>query len=248
MRVKILKLSATAIVLLCVVALISRQQQRTDRAEREVAALREQLEQVTSLQHKQEDLADQLEAARAHTQADALELARLRGQASRLRKLEEENARLNPERERLSKLPMPAEEEADPDEYSPGHEKRVRRAMRWALAASLYAKAHQGQFPASLQEAIPFLGAGDVLWFEKEEQAALTVDQYELLYFGRSEDMTNPPPEKAILIRETHPVQTRDGSWIRCYSYGNAIGASHLTPDGDFQRWESERIPKTDAQ
>ena len=118
--------------------------------------------------------------------------------------------------------------------------------MRWGAALYNYASQHQGQFPASFQEAVPFFH--EDLSAEDKAQTALTVDRYEILYHGRREDMTNPPPEGAILIREKQPWQTTQGTWARTYIYGNGGGTIHTEPDGNFEKWESVRIPKTNGQ
>ena len=65
------------------------------------ADLRSQLVQMSSLQDSNEGLAQQLKAAIAASQTNQNELLRLRGQGSRLRQLEQENAQLKTERQQL---------------------------------------------------------------------------------------------------------------------------------------------------
>ena len=106
-----------------------------------------------------------------------------------------------------------------------------------------YAEEHQDRFPASLQEASSFLGPDD-LTPEQKAQTALTADQFEILYQGRREDMTNPPPEGAILLREKQPWRTPKGEWAKAYVYGHGAATIHTEPDGNFEKWEGQRIPK----
>jgi hypothetical protein len=217
--------------------------------EKEAAALREQVARATSLQEENQRLVDQLKRATERAQADARELAQLRGQAGTIRQLAEENARLKTERERAAKQSTPTKEEEGPYDrlFGAGGNLRMRHAMRWGYALISYASEHDGQFPESFQEASAFLGPDDVTPEEKA-QTTLTADQYEILYHGRREGMTNPPPEGTIIIREKQPWQTIKGTWARTYIYGNGAGTIHTEPDGNFDKWESVRIPKTSGQ
>jgi hypothetical protein len=249
MGLKKIRIGAVAVVLFAVAAVIIRQHQRADHLGKEIAILRDQAERTAFLQEENQRLAEQLEAATERTQADARELARLRGQASTMRQTEQENVRLKAERESSTKEPTQTEKEEAPYDrlFGAGSNMRMSHAMRWGYALISYASEHQGQFPSSFEEALSFLGPDDVTPDEKA-QTALTADQYEMLYHGRRENMTNPPPEGAIIIRGKQPWQTSEGKWARTYIYGNGFGTIHSEPDGNFEKWESVRIPKTSGQ
>jgi hypothetical protein len=249
MGMKKIRICAVAIVLFAVAAIIIRQHQRANQLGKEIAVLRDQAERTALLEEENQLLADQLKAATERTQADARELARLRGQVTTMRQTEEENVRSKVEHEGSAKQRTQTEEEEAPYDrlFGAGGNMRMRHAMRWGYALISYASEHQGQFPSSFEEASSFLGPDDVTPDEKA-QTALTADQYEMLYHGRREDMTNPPPEGAIIIREKQPWQTSKGTWARTYIYGNGVGTIHTEPDGNFEKWESVRIPKTSGQ
>ena len=119
----------------------------------------------------------------------------------------------------------------------------MQHAMRWSLALLTYASEHQGQFPSNFEQALPFLDA-DGISPEERAQTTQAADQYEILYTGRSADMTNPPPEAAIILRTKQPWQTSKGTWARAYIFGNGLGMIHTAPDGNFESWENIRMPK----
>jgi len=98
------KLEIGALVALVIgfVVVIQMQQQKVKRLTAENAELRVQLEQIAVLQETNEDLANQLKAAIAASQTNQSELLRLRGQAVRLRPLEQENAQIRSDRQQLA--------------------------------------------------------------------------------------------------------------------------------------------------
>ena len=97
-----LKAGALAAILVGVAAVMFWQQQQIKRLMVEGAALHDQLGQAASLRDENQHLAAQLNASVEDSQADRRELMRLRAQSSRLRQLEQENAQLRIERQRLA--------------------------------------------------------------------------------------------------------------------------------------------------
>jgi len=212
------------------------------------APLAEQAAEAAGLREDNQRLRDQLKTAAEASEANSRELLRLRAQAGTSRQVQQENARLKSERDRLAEQPpTPSPEEPPWDRlFGQGGNAKMQHAMRWGTALINYASQHQGQFPTSFQEAAPFMD--EDLSAEGKAQTASTTDQYEILYHGRREDMTNPPPEGAILIREKKPWQTTQGTWARTYIYGTGAGTIHTEPDGSFEKWEAPRLPKSNGQ
>ena len=97
-----LKVGATVAVLVGFAGLLEVQQVKIKHLMDENANLRSQLAQMSPLQDSNEALAQQLKAAIAGSQTNQNELLRLRGQGSRLRQLEQENAQLKSERQQLA--------------------------------------------------------------------------------------------------------------------------------------------------
>jgi|ERR1041384_8155323 hypothetical protein len=97
-----LKVAATVALLLGFVGFLQLQELKIKGLVAENADLRSQLARMGSLQASNEGLAQQLNAAIAASQTNQNELLRLRGQGSRLRQLEQENAQLKSERGQLA--------------------------------------------------------------------------------------------------------------------------------------------------
>lgn len=97
-----LKVGAAIAVMLGFAGLFQLQQLKIKHLMAESADLRSQLGQMGSLQDTNEGLAQQLKAAVAASQTNQNELLRLRGQGLRFRQLEQENAQLKSERQRLA--------------------------------------------------------------------------------------------------------------------------------------------------
>jgi hypothetical protein len=233
----------------CGAALLVRQQRQTAEQNREITALRTQAEQAATLAQEKRTLSDQLKSATEAAELNARELARLRAEAGKIRKLEAENAHLKSNQEESTKATPVSTPDGLPYDgfFGPGSNTRMHNAMRWGYALTTYAQAREAKIPGNLQEISSFIGPED---FTAEQKAEIgrTADQFEVLYHGRLEDMTNPPPEGAILLREKEAWQTTSGEWARVYIYGNGHGTIHTDPTGRFESWEAPRIEKSDGQ
>lgn len=113
-----------------------------------------------------------------------------------------------------------------------------------ALTAALrkHADEHQGQFPPSLDQVAPYLPkpleANSPSWVN----APLTgTNDFELVFQGSQNDLTNIPPRRVALIRERQPWLTADGKWARVYGFADG-GASTVVSDDDFQSWDAQHI------
>jgi hypothetical protein len=114
-----LSIGALVAVLLGVGALGLWQQQQIRRLEAENAELRTQLRQIASLQDTNGHLAEQLKAAVESSQASQNELMRLRGQAVRMRQLEQENAQLKAQGQQLDRQVQQSQAAVVSSEQSP---------------------------------------------------------------------------------------------------------------------------------
>ncbi|MCL5097809.1 MAG: hypothetical protein M1608_09860 [Candidatus Omnitrophica bacterium] len=117
------------------------------------------------------------------------QLLKLRGEVGMLRKETNELTQLRIENQQLraalaSTGANPQTPEVDPAlerDQQIGHDK-MDDAKRWCLALILYAKAHQDQFPSTIEEAPGCLPATDRL-------PGLSAGQFDLLFHG---SLTNP--------------------------------------------------------
>ena len=121
--------------------------------------------------------------------------------------------------------------------FGPGATVKTEYHHDLGFAVLAFADKNQGRLPTNVEDATEFLPP------VAKAQTNVGPDQFEILYRGRLEDLTNPPPEGAIIMREKQPWLTPDGKWARNYIYGNGHGVIQVIADGDFAGWESLRMP-----
>jgi hypothetical protein len=100
----------------------------------------------------------------------------------------------------------------------------------------MYADKHQGQFPTNLEVAAPFRPA------DVRAETNLLAEQFELLYQGKLDDLTNPV--NTIVVREKEPWLNAKGEWMKTYGFGDGHSEAHPATNNDFAAWETERLPK----
>lgn len=235
-----LKLWFVAVMMFAAAGITLWQRQRAERWMGEAAALRQVVGQAELLREENQELHEQLRAAARRSEADGQELMCLYAQTAAFRKTEEENARLKSERKTSTPQARRKEEWMD-RMYGEGTSDRGIHCLRWAYALIEYASEHDEQFPTSLREVVGFLGND-----EAASQTALTQDQYEILYMGRRDDLSNPGGTP--VLREKQPRQTAEGIWTRAYAYGNAVAKIQTSADGNFDDLKDPPISKTDGQ
>jgi hypothetical protein len=168
------------------------------------------------------------------------ELLRLRGEIARLRR-EGGESRSAPTRPRDPASPgFPAAPDVPARELEDAFRALQLARMHYtkdlSLALQVYANAHDGQYPASLEDASA----------EIEEVAStspLEPAQFEVLFKGSMAQLANP--SQAIVLRERSIHPRRDGQpgFTRCYGFGDGHSEIRRSPDGNFDAWEQEHQP-----
>jgi hypothetical protein len=154
------------------------------------------------------------EAARARTQAEAQ--AQAQAQALSIQRATEQDA---------------AEQQKQAKEMAIA---KLGYAKGWMMAFWQYAQQHGGQFPSDFESAAAF--APDSI----KGQSKLTPEQFEIVYKGLANEMTNP--QSVIVIREKQAWQTAEGGWAKGYSFADGHSEIHMAADGNFQPWEAEHV------
>lgn len=211
----------------------------------ENARLLQQLQDTATLTEENQRLHEELRSTSLRSQADASELLRLRGQAVKVRQLEGEIARLKSGSRAPQTPAAPPQQNPHDAQFGPGTAVKVRLAENLGATVWNYAKEHQGRFPASFEEA--FTSFPSRVPEEEREQTKQAADQFEILYSGLADDMTNPPPEATLIIREKQPWLDQKGRWARVYFRGPGISYAYAPPDADFPKYENPRIQKSNA-
>ena len=187
----------------------------SDRAE--VAELRAKIEalrqQTNELEQLREQLAEQrrLEGTRSYTTGDSNLLNYSRGR-------------------RVSFPGGPRE---------PG---KLNDARALAAAIRKYATENEGRFPVALAEVERYLPESlkedSPPWANAPPSGT---NEFEIVFHGSLNDLTNIPLRRVALIRERQPWQNEEGKWMRVYGW--ADGSSELVEsEDDFASWDAQHI------
>jgi RNA polymerase sigma factor (sigma-70 family) len=106
-----------------------------------------------------------------------------------------------------------------------------------AMAMMLYASDNQEQFPSDLGQASKYIA--EVI----KEPSNLTPAQFEIVYHGSRDALTNyAHPNGILLLREKVPWRNAEGKWFKGYASTDGGGFIHSEPNGDFEAFEKRRI------
>jgi len=104
----------------------------------------------------------------------------------------------------------------------------------WMLAFIQYADQNQGLCPTNFEQAAAF-------WPDwAKDQTKLTPDQFEIVYQGSFNQLSNP--QSLIVIREKEAVQSLGGGWHKAYGFADGHSELHKAGDGDFGPWEAQHM------
>ncbi len=129
-----------------------------------------------------------------------------------------------------------------------------------------YAREHHGEFPTNFDQAAPYLYEIQAQknklheQFRKlaesspppkevnlrdfappKQQESSRLSEFEMVYQGSYNELTNVPWQEVALIRERQAWPTPGGKWARIYVMANGE-ASVVEADDNFQAWEAEHI------
>lgn len=208
------------------------QQRSLTEVRAENASLRQRVEQLAQTTVDNERLSNLLAQAKSSTSEDVGELLRLRGEVSGLR-------RQLADAVKQQKTAAPVPDQPVVPEPSRERQKEIAIAKMnytkyWMLGFLKYAEQHQGQFPATFEQAAPFMPD------EIKGQTNLTTDQFEIVYQGSMSAIEQPA--RIIVIREKEAWPTPDGGWARDYTFADGHCEIHKADDGNFEPWESQHM------
>ena len=172
------------------------------------------------------------------------ELMRLRGEVGLLKQQLAEQAKAGTVTTTLPKTETPVPWEDRPENQMAITKMNDARLLMMALYR--YANENKGQFPTNFHQAETFV----VSTVQRELNSRLGSDpaelqdatnRFEIVFGGRVDDLNDPA--KAIVLREKEAWQGPDGSWNRAYAFADGHSEIHRATDGDFSRWEHERMP-----
>jgi RNA polymerase sigma factor (sigma-70 family) len=230
---------ASAIVL-AGAAFFAKQYQIQARLREENNSLRHQVEQLTV---GSQGLSKQLEqGAKTDTDGQLRDLLRLRGEVSTLRRQLAETAK-NQERT----APQAQRPQSPVEEQKQVAITKMRDTKVWLFAFQMYAANHQMQFPTNFDQVANYvdgalradLNPGEAL--RNEQEFAQTTNQFEILYDGSLDQITNKASTIVMREREAWPSVNNSG-WNRTYGFADGHTEVHKEEDGNFATWEAGHL------
>jgi myosin heavy subunit len=216
------------------------QNQALNKAREENDSLKQQTDQAAQLAAENERLSNQLAQAKsgANQNQDA-ELLRLRSEVGTLRRQTNQAAKLQQENLRLQDALATARAAAANPPSSPAQDDaakqrefavaRLNDAKNLAMGMILFAQAHPGQAPGSLDDAKSLVA-----------DRITQTNEFDMVYTGPLQSVTNPAT--AIVVRERQPQQNSNGKWLRAYGFADGHAEIHAEPDGNFDQWEQQHM------
>lgn len=202
--------------------------------------MRQQTEQLTQLQTKNQQLSSMAALANSPSAGDPLkDLQRLRGEVELLRSQTNELAALAEENRRLRQS-----QSADTSVKSAFQIKeeaiaKMNTGKQLVLGLIMYANDNQQRFPTNFEQATAYVGNTNI-----------SGDLFELTYQGDYSRIalgTNPAPPEVIVVREkeawpTAPTADRKGKWAKIYGFADGHVEIHQEPDNNFDAYEQQHM------
>ena len=120
----------------------------------------------------------------------------------------------------------------------------MRDAFNLKYAIWQYTLAHQGEFPRRLDEVAPYVykpGENPLAGTLKGRDPMAGADEFELVYQGSLQELTNVPGDAVALIRERQAWSTPRGRLARIYATtGGRIML--VESDDNFQSFEAQHV------
>jgi len=216
-----------------------------------------QLAELATENQRLSNLVVQTKSKSATAEDRTVELAQLRAKVEALRRQTNQLAKQVAENRRLAGVQFFSQGDFDLLEHNkeigasfaggPRATGKLNDARAITAALRKYADERQGEFPRNLDQVVAYLP--QALEADSPPSASppatntrLTgTNDFEIVYQGSQNDLTNIPLRRVVLIRERHAWLTPDGKWAR--TYGFADGAAEMVEsDDDFQSWDAQHI------
>ena len=212
------------------------QQQAQEKLRGDNAALQQQLAQ---LQTDNQSFSNQLASAgdsKKLSNDQFNELLKLRGEVSLLRNQKSQIAKLQEENRKLRLLQAVRDAGAGPTSEMEKERKFVMqeldRAKQGVLAFIMFQSDNGEISPTNYLQMATYVTNTNFL----SELAA----NYDLLQTVAATNISTP--STTIILKEKQAWQTSNGRWAKVYGFADGHAELHSEADGNFEKWESERI------
>jgi len=251
-----LRIFFAGIIALAVVASVLLERRAQFKFRENEALLRQQERQLTKLASENlrlSGLIDQAKTNRMSAEDRTAELARLRAKLDALRQQANQLAKRVAENRRLvgtqflsmGQSNIPGHNHVMASTMSmvgdPSESAKLHDATALTAALRRYTDEHQGEFPLNLNQVAPYLTTASDAASPPTANAPLTgTNDFEVVFQGSQNDLTNIPPDTVALIRERQPWQTPAGKWARVYGFADS--SVIIESDDNFQSWDAQHI------
>jgi RNA polymerase sigma factor (sigma-70 family) len=199
---------------------------------------RQQADQLAQLQADNERLSNQLARESSVRPDDQVnKLVALRAEAAALRKETNDMVALLTENRRL-RAPPP-KTEAPPTNPLQAKEllmSKINFGKQAMLAFIMHANDNGGMFPTNFDQAAKYMGGG------VPPGSSVTPDQFEIVYHGALNDVTNAADVIVIRELQANPPALPTDKWSRVYAFADGHVEVHASPDGNFDAWEQQHM------
>jgi prepilin-type processing-associated H-X9-DG protein len=186
---------------------------------------------MLQLQSDYENASNQTATTRgsAPTAQQLSEVARLRAEVDRLRRRTNELAHLQ------MNQPQAVANTDAPDDALADQQKRIslakmQDARLLVLSEIMFAQQNQGQVATNFEQ----MGA----YLTNSSEQLTGTNQFELVYHGSLNDITNP--STTLLIREPQSWPTVGGKWARGYAFADGHAEIHVEATDNFDDFEQQ--------
>jgi RNA polymerase sigma factor (sigma-70 family) len=195
------------------------------------ALMRQQADQLAELAAENSRLSNVVNRVNEPGREDPRELLKLRGEVGVLkRQIAAANSQLDQAKRQVpTRTPTDTAEEQKQVLFG-----KMGYTKGWMMAFAIFASKNQGQMPTNFDQAAAFLPD------ETRAQTNFIPDQYELMYQGSLNDLTNA--QSVIVLREKDALQDPDGGAHRAYGFADGHSEIHKAVDGNFETWEQQHL------
>jgi len=119
---------------------------------------------------------------------------------------------------------------------------KLNDARAFTAALRKYAEEHQNEIPSSLEAITDHLPKPPDTDTPPWANSPITgTNDFEIVFEGSLNDLSNIPPRRVALIRERQPWQTPEGKWARVYGFADGA-ASTVESDDNFETWNAQHV------
>jgi hypothetical protein len=194
--------------------------------------LRQQSTQLAELAAERQRLSNLLDGAKRSPAGDQLgELQRLRNEVVGLWK---QNKELEKKQQENRRSQAALGQSHPPEYWQQLHQRAGGKPKDAVILGSIflkYARTHQGQFPSSFDQVTPLL----------KEPGLTGTNEFEIVYHGSLDQLTNAPLQSVAVIRDRQSWQAPSGKMAKVYGMLGGVGQI-VESDDNFQAWEAEHI------